>query len=47
MLCNEDYKEMLEQKIKFGQIPKGAQDVAAQGRDVDQIDAAKFVPIQR
>ena len=44
MLCNEDYKEMLEQKIKFGQIPKSAQDVAAQGRDVDQIDAANFVP---
>jgi hypothetical protein len=44
MLCNEDYKEMLEQKVKFGQIPKSAQDVAAQGRDVDQIDADKFVP---
>ena len=44
MLCNEDYKEMLGQKIKFGQIPKGAQDVAALGADVDQIDAAKFVP---
>ncbi len=44
MLCNEDYKELLEQKVKFGQIPKSAQDVAAQGRDVDQIDAAKFVP---
>jgi hypothetical protein len=44
MLCNEDYKELLEQKVKFGQIPKGAIDVAAQGRDVDQIDAARFVP---
>ena len=42
MLCNENYKEMLEQKIQFGQIPKAAQDVAAQGRDVDQIDADKF-----
>ena len=44
MLCNEDYKEMLEQKIKFGQIPKAAQDVAAIRGDIDQIDAAKFVP---
>ena len=43
-LCNEDYKSMIEQKIKLGQIPAGALEVAAQGRDVDQIDAAKFVP---
>jgi len=42
MLCNEEYKEMLEQKILFGQIPKSALDVAAQGRNVDQIDADKF-----
>ena len=45
MLCNEDYKEMLEQKIKFGQIPRAAQEVADQGRNVDQIDADKFTPI--
>ena len=30
---------MLELKVKFGQIPPAAQEVAAQGRDVDQIDA--------
>jgi len=44
MLCNRDYKEMIEQKIKFGQIPSGALAVAAQGRDVALIDADKFVP---
>ena len=43
-LCNEDYKEMLEQKIKFGQIPAAALEVAEQGKDVSQIDASKFVP---
>lgn len=43
-LCNEDYKDLLEQKIKFGQIPSEALLVSAQGRDVDQIDATKFVP---
>ena len=35
---------MLEQKIKFGQIPRAAQEVADQGRNVDQIDADKFTP---
>lgn len=43
-LCNEDYRELLEQKIKFGQIPSEALLVAAQGKDVNQIDAARFVP---
>jgi len=43
-LCNEDYQEMIEQKIKFGQIPSEALLVSAQGRDVDQIDAARFSP---
>ena len=43
-LCNEQYKDLLEQKIKFGQIPSEALLVSAQGKDVDQIDATKFVP---
>jgi hypothetical protein len=43
-LCNEEYKDLLEQKIKFGQIPSQALLVSAQGKDVDQIDATKFVP---
>ena len=42
-LCNEDYREMLEQKVKLGQIPAAALEVAEQGRDVSQIDASKFV----
>jgi hypothetical protein len=42
-LCNEDYKEMLAQKIELGQIPKGVQNVAAQGRDVELIDAVQFI----
>ena len=42
MLCNENYKEMLEQKVKLGHLPPGVFEVADQGRNLDQTDADKF-----
>ena len=42
MLCNENYKEMLEQKVKLGHLPPGVFDVADQGISLNQTDADKF-----
>lgn len=47
MLCNEDYKDLIEQKIKLGHvlsIPPEVQEALENGQDINFVDPAKFIP---
>lgn len=47
MLCNPDYKALLEQKMKLGNIlvlPPEVQEALENGQDINSIDPQKFLP---
>ena len=47
MLCNEDYKELIENKIKLGHIlsiPPEVQQALENGQNINNIDPALFIP---